>query len=74
MSPVEYLIHQPRYENQAFDSETPGYDKLTPATRKKGRENGGASLPCLFDSLIRETDLRCESRRGESPTPRVTTA
>ena len=55
----------------------PGYDKLMPATRKKRRENGGANvvrrLPCgmidahslsVYDSLIREIDLRCKSRRG----------
>ena len=56
----------------------PGYDKLTSATRKKRGENGGANLgrrlPCgmvdtqclsVYDSLIREIDLRCKSRRGD---------
>ncbi|KAL9975887.1 hypothetical protein ACROYT_G013103 [Oculina patagonica] len=54
----------------------PGYDKLAPGTRKKRRENGGAHLgrrlPCgmvdthgrsVYDSLIREIDLKCRSRR-----------
>lgn len=54
----------------------PGYDKLAPATRKQRREHGGAHLgrrvPCgmidkngqsVYDSLIREIDLRCKSRR-----------
>lgn len=56
----------------------PGYDRLTSATRKKRRENGvanlGRRLPCgmvdaqclsVYDSLIREIDLRCKSRRGD---------
>jgi len=56
----------------------PGYDKLTHATRKKRRENSAANLgrrlPCgmidthslsVYDSLIREIDLRCKSRRGD---------
>jgi len=83
-NPLEYLFYKPRYENETFDDETrdvimirPGYDKLTPATRTKRRENGGANLgrrlPCgmvdannlsLYDSLIREINLRCKSRRG----------
>ena len=62
VTPVEYLFYQPRYENEAVDSESrnvlirPGYDKLTPAT---------ANPPCQYDSLIRETDLRCKSRGGD---------
>ena len=62
VTPVEYLFYQPRYENEAVDSESrnvvirPGYDKLTPAT---------TNTPCEYDSLIRETDLRCKSRRGD---------
>ena len=62
VTPVEYLFYQPRYENEAVDSESrnvvirPGYDKLTPATTYP---------PCEYDSLIRETDLRCKSRRGD---------
>ena len=62
VTPIEYLFYQPRYENEAVDSESrnvvirPGYDKLTPATTKP---------PCEYDLLIRETDLRCTSRRGD---------
>ena len=62
VTPVEYLFYQPRYENEAVDSESrnvvirPGYDKLTPAT---------TNPPCEYDSLIRKTDLRCKSRRGD---------
>ena len=61
VTPVEYLFYQPRYENETVDTATskvvirPGYDKLTPAKRRK----------CEYDSLIRETDLRCKSRRGD---------
>jgi len=63
VSPVEYLSYQPRYENETVDNATskvvirPGYDKLTPAKREK--------KPCEYHSLIRETDLRCKSRRGD---------
>ena len=63
MTPVAYLFYQPRYENETVDGVTskvaikPGYDKLTPAKREK--------RPCEYDSLIRETDLRCKSRRGD---------
>ena len=82
VTPVEYLFYEPRYENKNVDCETrtlvirPGYDKLTPSTRRKSRETGCAHLiqrlPCgmldthspfKYDSLIRETDLRCQSRR-----------
>ena len=62
MTPVEYLFYQPRYENEAIDSESrnvvirPGYDKLMPAT---------TNLPCEYDSFIRGTDLSCKSRRGD---------
>ena len=62
VTPVEYLFYQPRYENKAVDSESrsvvirPGYDKLMPAT---------INPPCEYDSLIRETDLRCKSREGD---------
>ena len=62
VTPVEYLFYQPRYENEAVNSESrnvvirPGYDKLMPAT---------SNLPCEYNSLIRETDLRCKSRRGD---------
>ena len=62
MTPVEYLFYQPRYENETVDSESrnvvirPGYDRLTPAT---------TNLPCQYDSLIQETDVRCKSRRGD---------
>ena len=66
VSPIEYLFYQPRYENEAVDSESrnvvirPGYDKLTPAI---------TNLPCEYDSLIRETDLSCKSRiRGITDT------
>ena len=85
VNPLEYLFYKPRYENETVDDKTrdvimirPGYDKLTPATRKTKRENGGANLgrrlPCgmidtqclsVYDSLIREIDLRCKSRRGD---------
>ena len=64
MTPVDYLFYQPRYENDTVDGVTskvvikPGYDKLTPAKREK--------RPCEYDSLIRETDLRCRSRRGDN--------
>jgi len=60
---VEYLFYQPRYENETIDTATskvvirPGYDKLTPAKREK--------RPCEYHSLIRDTDLRCKSRRGD---------
>ena len=63
---VEYLIYQSRYENETVDSETrnviirPGYDKLTPVKWRKRRECGGT----IYDSLIRETDLRCKCRGG----------
>ena len=63
VTPVEYVFYQPRYENETVDSATskvvirPGYDTLTPAKRRK--------RPCEYDSLIRETDLRCKSRRGD---------
>ena len=71
VTPVEYLFYQPRYENETVDSETrnvvirPGYDKLTPSKWRKRRENGGTSLPCEYDSLFRDTDLSCKSRRGD---------
>ena len=85
VNPLEYLFYKPRYENETGFDETrdvimirPGYDKLTPATRKTKRENGGANLgrrlPCgmmdtqclsVYDSLIREIDLKCKSRRGD---------
>ena len=84
VTPVEYLFYEPRYENKNVDCETrtlvirPGYDKLTPSTRRKSRETGGAHLiqrlpcgmldthsPSKYDSLIRETDLRCNSRKGD---------
>ena len=63
MTPVDYLFYQPRYENETVDSATsnvvvrPGYDKLTPAKTEK--------RPCEYDSLIRDTDLRCKSRKGD---------
>ncbi|KAL9975881.1 hypothetical protein ACROYT_G013096 [Oculina patagonica] len=83
VNPLEYLFFQPRYENEAVDNETrdvvtirPGYEKLTPATREKRRENGGAHLgrrlPCgmvdkhgrsVYDSLIREIDPKRKSQR-----------
>ena len=62
VSPIEYLFYQPRYENETVDSESrnvvirPGYDKLKPAT---------TNLPCEYDSLIRETDLSCKTRRRD---------
>ena len=71
VTPVDCLFYRPRYENETVDSETsgvvirPGYDKLTPSKWRKRRENGGTSLPCEYDSLIRDTDLSCKSRRGE---------
>ena len=63
VTPVEYLFYQPRYTNEAVDTTTsklvirPGYDTLSPATRTK--------RPCEYDSLIRETDLKCKSRGGD---------
>ena len=81
VNPLEYLFYKPRYENETVDDQTSGvvmirtgYDKLMPATREQKRENGGRRLPCgmadthslsLYDSLIREIDLRCKSRRGD---------
>ena len=84
VTPVEYLFYEPRYENVNVDCETrtlvirPGYDKLTPSTRRKSRETGGVHLtqrlpcgvldtrsPSKYDSLIREAYLRCKSRRGD---------
>ena len=85
VNPLEYLFYKPRYENETVDDKTrdvvmirPGYDKLTPATRKQKRENSGANLGrrlpwgmvdthslSVYDSLIREIDLRCKSRRGD---------
>ena len=85
VNPLEYLFYKPRYENETVDDEPrdvvmirPGYDKLTPTTRKQKRENGGANLGrrlpwgmvdthslSVYDSLIREIDLRCKSRRGD---------
>ena len=62
VTPLEYLFYQPRYENETVDSESrnviirPGYDKLTPAT---------TNLPCEYDSLFRETDLSCKTRRRD---------
>ena len=62
MNPVDYLYYQPRYENETVDSATskvvirPGYDKLTLAKREK--------RPSEYDSLTRETNLRCKSRGG----------
>ena len=62
MTPVQYLFYQPRYENEAIGNESrkvvirPGYDKLTIAT---------TNLPCEYDTLIREPDLSCKSRRRE---------
>ena len=62
VTPVEFLFYQPRYENETVDSESrnvitrPGYDKLTPAT---------TNLPCEYDSLFRETDLSCKTRRRD---------
>ena len=51
----------------------PGYDKLAPGTRRKRRESGGTRrLPCgmvdkhgqpVYDSLVREIDPKCKSRR-----------
>ena len=67
MTPVRYLYYQPRYENETADSENrnvvirPGYDKLTSAKWRKRWENGGSR----YDLLIRETDLRYKSRRGD---------
>ena len=63
VTPVDYLFYQPRYENETVDTATskvvirPGYDKLTPVKREK--------RPCEYDSLIRDKDLRCKSRRGD---------
>ena len=85
VNPLEYLFFQPRYENEAIDNEAcdvvmirPGYDKLTPVAKGKGRENGGAHLgrrlPCglvdkdglpVYDSLNREIDLKRESRKAD---------
>ena len=62
VTPVVYLFYQPRYENEVVDSESrnvvirPGYDRLTPAI---------TSLPCEYNTLIRETDLSCRNRRGD---------
>ena len=59
VAPVNYLIYQPRYENDTVNGENsnvvirPGYDRLTPAM----------SQPREYDSLIRETNPRCRSRR-----------
>lgn len=61
MTPVNYLIYQPRYVNETVNRGNsnlvirPGYDKLTPTT----------SQPCEYDSLIRETNLNYKSRRGK---------
>jgi len=84
VTPVEYLFYQPRYENETVDSATrnvvirSGYDKLTPAKRKKRRENVGWHLaqrlpygmldthsPSGYDLLTWETDLGCKNRRGD---------
>ena len=67
MTPRRYLVYQPRYENETVDSENrnvvirPGYDKVTSTKWRKRWENGGSR----YDSLIRETDLRYKSRRGD---------
>ena len=71
VTPLEYLLYQPRYENETVDSETrnvvirPGYDKLTPLKWRKRRENEGMSLPCEYDSLIRGQKKSQENSLGE---------
>ena len=84
LNPLQYLFYQPRYENELVNNEAgdvilirPGYDKLTPATRKKRRENYSAQarrLECgkvdrnglpVYDSLVREINLKCKSRRED---------
>ena len=60
VTPVNYLIYQPRYENETVNRKNsnvvirPGYDRLTRAM----------SQPREYDSLIRETNPRCKSLRG----------
>ena len=79
---LEYLFFQPRYENEADNGTCdvvlikPGYDKLTPGTRRKRRENYAPSghspygavdksgMP-VYDSIIREIKLKCRNRRED---------
>ena len=81
VNPLQYLFYQPRYENELADNTTrdviyirPGYDKLMSTTRKKRREiyrGEGTRLACekadmsVYDSLIREINLKCKSRRED---------
>lgn len=75
-NPLEYLFFQPRYENQSengiFDVLIikPGYDKLTPNTRRKRREHHAPFWRCpyggvdesgmpVYDSVIRELEMKC---------------
>ena len=83
-SPLEYLFFQPRYENEADNGTCdvvmikPGYDKLTPGTRRKMRENQCApferslygavdksGLP-VYDFVIREIEFNCRNGRDLS--------
>ena len=77
---LEYLFFQPRYENETENGTCdvliikPGYDKLTPSTRRKRRENhvpflrsscGGVDengRP-VYDSVIREIEMKCRGRQ-----------
>ena len=79
-NPLAYLFFQPRYENEADNGPCdvlmikPGYDKLTPGTKRKRRENHAQfgrtpygvidkrGIP-VYDSIIRELELTCRSRR-----------
>ena len=79
VNPLQYLFYQPRYENELTDNTTrdviyirPGYDKLMSTTRKKRQEiyrGEDTRLACekadmsVYDSLIREINLKCKSRR-----------
>ena len=81
VNPLQYLFYQPRYENELADNTTrdviyirPGYDKLMSTTRKKRQEiyrGEGTRLACekadmsVYDSLIREINLKCKSRRED---------
>lgn len=76
-NPLQYLYFQPRYENESenglFDVLIikPGYDKLTPGTRRKRREHykpfgrspyGGVdkSRMPVYNSVIREIEMKCK--------------
>lgn len=81
VNPLQYLFYQPRYENELADNTTrdvvfitPGYDKLMSTTRKKRREiyRGEATRLArekanmsVYDSLVREINLKCKSRRED---------